>query len=97
MTKSSLLIAVLFTLAAGHALAQAESEKENAKEQKQGTLKPEDKPAPMVKVVPAAKSKHAKPRKVTSAKPRNARPQGARPARNPRPSGRPVRPGSGRN
>ena len=97
MTKYALLIGVVFLLSGSRAVAQAESEKESAEEVKQETVEAERKPAPVIKVVPTAKGKHAKPQKVASAKPRTSRPQGNRPARNVRPSARPARPGGGRN
>lgn len=98
MNKYSLLIAVLSLFAAGRVLAQTNTDKkEEAENDKQETVKEQDKPARAVKVVPAAKNRLAKPERVNSAKPRNVRPGGARPARNARPSSRPVRPGSGRN
>jgi hypothetical protein len=96
MNKYSLLLAVLSLFGGEHVLAQTKPDKAEPEKNKQETVKAEEKPAPAVKVVPAAKSKHAKPEKVTSAKPRNARPNSNRPARNARPSGRPVRPGNGR-
>lgn len=97
MNKYSLLIAVLSLFAGGHVLSQTNPDKPEPETEKQETVKTENKPAPAIKVVPAAKNKHAKPEKVSSAKPRNARPNANRPARNVRPSGRPVRPGNGRN
>jgi hypothetical protein len=95
MNKYSFLIAILSLALTVRALAQTEPRKEDTEKHKQETAKSEDKT--VIKVVPTAKTKHAKPEKVSSAKPRTARPGGTRPARNVRPSSRPVRPGNGRN
>src|SRR5688500_2508334 len=98
MNKYSLfLIAALSLLVAGPVLAQANTDKEEAEKDKQETVKTPDKSSPVVKVVPAAKNKHAKPEKVNSARSRSARPGSTRPARGVRPSSRPARPGNGRN
>ncbi|MEO5603371.1 MAG: hypothetical protein ABIR06_20800 [Cyclobacteriaceae bacterium] len=97
MKKYSLLIAVLALFVAGHVLAQDSTDRQEVEKNKQETVKTEDKPATVIKVVPSARNKNAKPAKVNSAKGRNVRPGGTRPARNVRPSSRPVRPGSGRN
>lgn len=101
MNKYSLLIAVLSFFAGQRVLAQTIPDKEDAKEAKQETVDAsvatKDKPAPEVKVVPSARTKKAKPERVGSAKPRTAKPGGNRSARTPRLSGRPARPGNGRN
>lgn len=92
----------------GHVLAQENTDRDEAEKDKQETVqetvkkndKPAtdiDKPATEIKVVPSARNKNAKPAKVNSARPPSARPGGTRPARNVRPSSRPVRPGNGRN
>lgn len=97
MNRYSLLIALLSLFGAGHVSAQTDPEKERPETQKQESVKPEVRPDPAVKVVPAARDNKAKPAKVSSAKPSNVRPGGNRPARNPRPSSRPLKPGNGRN
>ena len=97
MNKYSLLIAFLLLFGAGHVFAQTDPEKERPETDNQENVKSEEKPDPAIKVVPAARNNKAKPAKVSSAKRPIVRPGGNRPARNPRPSSRPVRPGSGRN
>lgn len=101
MNKYSVLIVFLWFFSGRNVQAQAIRDKEDAKEAKQETVDEsvatEDKPAPVVKVVPSVRTKKAKPEKVTSAKPRTAKPGGNRSARSPRPSARPARPGNGRN
>lgn len=97
MSKYSVLIAILSLFVAGRILAQADPAKETAETDKQESVKQEEMPEPVIKVVPAARNNKAKPAKVTSAKQPNARTGGNRPARNSRPSSRPVRPGNGRN
>ena len=95
MNKYSFLIALLSLILTGRALAQSEPDKKDTEKNKKETAKSDDKA--VIKVVPRAKNKHAKPERVSSAKPRTARPDGTRPARNVRPSARPARPGNGRN
>ena len=98
MNRYSLLITVLSLIGAGHVSAQTDPEKERPKTGKQEIIKPEEvKPNPAIKVVPAVRDNKAKPAKVSSAKPSNTKPRANRPTRNPRPSSRPVRPGTGRN
>lgn len=97
MNKYSLLIAVLALFVAGHVLAQDSTDRQEVEKDKQENIKTGDKSKTVIKVVPSARNINAKPAKVSSAKERNARPGGTRPARNVRPSSRPVRPGSGRN
>jgi len=104
MNRYSILIVALSLLGGGRVLAQANPDKEEAEKVKQETVKKEDKDSntndkasTRIKVVPAAKNKHAKPTKVSSARSRTARPGGNRPARNVRPSSRPARPANGRN
>ena len=97
MNKYSLLIAFLSLFVGGHVLAQTNPAKEGVDNEKEETAKTEEEPEQVIKVVPAARNKNAKPAKVGSAKRPNVKPRGGRPARNPRPSSRPVRPGNGRN
>lgn len=97
MTKYAILLVAFSLLIGARAWAQAEPDKTQTKKDKQETVKTGDKPTEVIKVVPAARSKHAKPEKVSSAKPRTAKPRATRPARNVRPSSRPLRPGKGRN
>jgi hemolysin activation/secretion protein len=92
MNKYSVLLVVLL-LAGSHAWAQSTPAKVETEQEKQETVKTEEKPATGVKVVPSARNRNAKPARVSSAKPGTARPGGNRPARNPRPSSRPARPG----
>jgi hypothetical protein len=95
MNKYSFLIVLLSLFLSAHVLAQTKPDKKDTEKHKHETAKSDDKA--VIKVVPTAKNKHAKPEKVSSAKPRTAKPGGTRPARNVRPSSRPVRPGNGRN
>lgn len=97
MNRYSLFIAILLLFAVGRTLAQSNPDKDDTEKEKRETVKTEDNQAAGVKVVPPAKNKHAKPTRVGSARPRTARPGADRPARNVRPSARPVRPGNGRN
>lgn len=97
MNKYALLIGLLSLFCGGRVFAQTNPAKEGMDKDKQETVKTEEKPEQVIKVVPAARDKNAKPAKVGSAKPPAAKPGGGRPARNPRPSSRPVRPGNGRN
>src|SRR5688572_22473627 len=101
MSKYSLLIGMLSIFVGGHVFAQENTAKDEAKKDKQETVQEtvnrDDKPAAEIKVVPSARNKNAKPAKVNSARQRSAGPGGTRPARNVRPSSRPVRPGNGRN
>jgi hypothetical protein len=97
MNKYSLLIAVLSLFGAGYVSAQTDQDKEKPETDKKEVVKTEKKPDPAIKVVPASRDNKAKPAKVSSARPSNTKPRGNRPTRNPRPSGRPVRPGTGRN
>ena len=97
MNTYSLLIAVLALFITGHVLAQDSTHAQKPKKNQQESVKTEDKPTGAIKVVPSARSRSAKPAKVSPANARSARPGGTRPARNARPSTRPVRPGTGRN
>jgi hypothetical protein len=97
MKKFPILVAVFSLTIVGGVLAQSATDNEEIKKDHQETVKKEDKATKAVKAVPAARNQHSKPEKVTTTKPRNARPGGTRPARNVRPSSRPVRPGNGRN
>lgn len=93
----NILLTVLL-MTAGHSLfAQTEQKAEVDKPRQEETKKPEVRADVDVKAVPAARNRSAKPARVDSRKPQIARPGGTRPARNFRPSTRPVRPGSGRN
>jgi len=97
MNKYSIFIAILLLFVGGRTLAQSNPDRDETEKDKRETVKTEDKQVAGIKVVPPAKNKHAKPTKVSSARPRTARPGADRPARNGRPSARPVRPGNGRN
>ncbi|HET7180083.1 MAG TPA: hypothetical protein VFI14_10165 [Chryseosolibacter sp.] len=102
MIRYSVLALPIFLLfAGGRALAQTTHEQEKTNEVKQEPAKETatnaDKPSPVVKVVPPARARNAKPARVSPAKARSARPGGARPARNPKPSARPPKPRNGRN
>lgn len=97
MNKYSLLIVVVSLFGTASAFAQTNQEKEPGEKDKQETVATEEKSGAQIKSVPATKNKKAKPAKVSSGKPSDARSGGSRPARNPRPANRPVRPGNGRN
>jgi hypothetical protein len=83
---------------AGHSLFAQTDQKAEVKKPKQEMAERREVRADVdVKAVPAARNRSAKPVRVDGRKPQNTRPGGTRPARNFRPSTRPVRPGSGRN
>lgn len=101
MNKYSVLLVPILLFAGGRVLAQTAHGKEETEKAKKETSKETAeaaaKPATVIKVVPPARDRKAKPAKVSPAKARAARPEGAKPARNPRPSARPPRPGNGRH
>ena len=98
MKKGFLIVLIMFFSLALHAQSkpvtkEAEDKKQEATAEKE-QAKPESSEKEAVKSVPAAKSQQAKPAEVIKGK--AARPAGARPARNPRPAARVVKPGRGR-
>ena len=101
MKKGFLILIVCFVSCIAFAQSPAQKDPENQKpveKQEQSPTPKQELPSPAkeeVKAVPSAKGS-AKPERVVATKPGAAKPAVTRPARNPRPAARPVRPGRGR-